>query len=218
MDTFPDYLSQGYRRFRTTRLAAERERYRTLAEAGQKPRAMVIGCCDSRVAPEVVFDVGPGELFVFRSVANLVPPFAPSRGYQGTGAALEFAVQGLKVGAVVVLGHGRCGGIAAALESAAATLSPDDFVGRWMDLAAPTVRALESGGGAEDRQTALERLSVAASLDNLRSYPFVAAAEREGTLAIHGAWFDIASGDLWTFDAGRADWSPLGASDGGGTD
>src|SRR5919202_1293001 len=138
---FPDRLLAGYRSFREERLPNERERYEALAEKGQSPEIMVIGCCDSRVSPEVIFDASPGELFVVRNVANLVPPYAPDEHYHGTSAALEFAVQGLKVKHIVVLGHARCGGIQAFAE-AAAPLSRGDFIGKWMTMIAPAAQRL----------------------------------------------------------------------------
>ena len=134
-DTFPARLTDGYRAFLGDRFARERSRYETLAE-GQAPEVMVIGCCDSRVSPEVIFDASPGELFVARNVANLVPPFETQGDYHGTSAALEFAVQALRVKHIVVLGHARCGGIRAFADDTA-PLSPGDFIGRWMNLIKP---------------------------------------------------------------------------------
>src|ERR671928_309971 len=113
MMTFPKHLLEGYKAFATQRLPTEQNRYRELSVKGQSPETMVIGCCDSRVSPEVIFDAGPGELFVVRNVANLVPPYAPSGLAHGVSAALEFAVEGLRVRHIVVLGHARCGGIRA---------------------------------------------------------------------------------------------------------
>src|SRR5215813_5253441 len=134
MITFPQKLIDGYRTFASQRLPTEQSRYRELSERGQSPEIMVIGCCDSRVSPEVIFDAGPGELFVLRNVANLVPPYAPDGEYHSTSAALEFAVQSLKVRNIVVMGHGRCGGIRAALNPTEQPLSPGDFIGKWMSL------------------------------------------------------------------------------------
>src|SRR5690554_7903326 len=126
MVAFPQDLLDGYRNFMTGRYAAERDRYHDLAEEGQTPQSLVIACCDSRAAPETIFDCGPGELFVVRNVANLVPPYEPDGKHHSTSAALEFAVQSLKVKHIVVLGHGRCGGIKTALDPASAPLSPGD--------------------------------------------------------------------------------------------
>ena len=200
MNDFPDSLLDGYRFFRDGRYGRERDRYRSLAEHGQTPEVMVIACCDSRSAPETIFDAAPGEIFVVRNVANLVPPYEPDRGCHGTAAALEFAVRGLKVRHIVVLGHGRCGGIRAALHPAAQPLSPDDFVGKWMKRLGPTAHAIATGGqlGDAQRQTALERASIRNSVSNLRTFPFVADLEDRNRLGLHGAWFDIAEGELWT--------------------
>jgi carbonic anhydrase len=171
----PPRLEAGYASFRAGAYAAARDRYRHLAEAGQQPATMVIGCSDSRSAPEAVFDAGPGELFVVRNVAALVPPYAPDANLHGVSAALEYAVLALRVSSVVVLGHGRCGGIAAALEGQE-PLSTTDFVGAWI----AGVRAL----------------GAALEAANLRTFPWVQACESRGELTLHGAWFDIASGEL----------------------
>jgi carbonic anhydrase len=170
---------------------------------------MVIACCDSRAAPEAIFDAGPGELFVVRNVANLVPPYAPDGEYHGTSAALEFAVKVLKVHHVVLMGHGRCGGIEAALSQMQAALSPGDFLGKWTSLLRPAADTLAGASllTQAERQTALERISIRFSLANLRTFPFVADLERQGLLALHGAWFDIASGELWTMHPESGDFS-----------
>src|ERR1700680_2710319 len=128
MSSFPEHLLEGYRAFTSQRLPTEQSRYRELSEIGQAPEVMVIGCCDSRVSPEVIFDAGPGELFVMRNVANLVPPYAPDGAYHGVSAALEYAVLVLRVRHIVVLGHARCGGIAAYANDA----PPGDFIGKWI--------------------------------------------------------------------------------------
>ena len=201
MTDFPQSLLDGYRSFKDGRYRRERDRYRSLAEHGQAPEVMVISCSDSRSAPETVFGAAPGEIFVVRNVANLVPPCEPDSGWHGVAAALEFAVQGLKVRHVVVLGHGRCGGIRAALHPPAEPLSPDDFIGRWMKQLGP-VTSLVAGGSLTDaeRQTALERASIRASVANLRTFPCVSNLASRDQLGLHGAWFDIADGDLWTMD------------------
>src|SRR6476469_7575587 len=129
MKTFPKHLLEGYQAFATQRLPTEQSRYRDLSEKGQFPEVMVIGCCDSRVSPEVIFDASPGELFVVRNIANLVPVYQPDGGAHGVSAALEYAVQVLKVKHIVILGHAQCGGIRAFVDNAA-PLSPGDFIGR----------------------------------------------------------------------------------------
>src|SRR5262245_14034676 len=138
--TFPRQLIDGYFAFRDGRLRDEQERYRELGETGQSPDVMVIGCCDSRVSPEVIFNARPGERFVVRNVANLVPPYTPDGAQRAVSAALEFAVQALKVKHIVVLGHARCGGIQAYTEPGS-PLSPGDFIGKWMALIAPAAEA-----------------------------------------------------------------------------
>src|SRR5919202_1958433 len=138
---FPQRLVEGYRAFLRERLPRERSRFAALAETGQRPEVMIIGCCDSRVSPEVIFDASPGELFVVRNVANLVPPYRPDEHYHGTSSALEFAVQGLKVKHIVVLGHARCGGKQVFARDAA-PLSPGDFTGKRMSLIASDAERL----------------------------------------------------------------------------
>ncbi|MCE1235539.1 MAG: carbonic anhydrase [Hyphomicrobiales bacterium] len=207
----PDRLVEGYRAFRAGRYLVENDRYRHLAETGQKPETMIIACCDSRAAPEMIFDAPPGELFVVRNVANLVPPYAPDDDYHGTSAALEFAVMGLRVKNIVVMGHGRCGGIAAALKEDAVPLSPGDFIGKWISLLEKPVAECLGCGDAEpaERHRRLERLSVANSLANLRTFPCISALEQTGRLALWGAWFDIALGELHVLDETTGDWDRL---------
>ncbi len=209
MTEFPDILLQGYSRFMSGRYAEESARYRALAETGQKPTTLIIACCDSRAAPETIFNAGPGELFVIRNVANLVPPYAPDGEYHSTSAALEFAVQSLRVKHVVVMGHGRCGGISAALDPAAEPLSPGDFIGRWMSLLAPVAKEIQNSTllTSGERQTALERISIRNTIANLRTFPCVKILEDKGKLRLHGAWFDISSGELWVMDPNSGDFS-----------
>jgi carbonic anhydrase len=212
MAHLPKKLLAGYRNFMAGKYAGETERYRSLAREGQAPEIMVIACCDSRSAPETIFDAGPGELFVLRNVANLVPPYAPDGEYHSTSAALEFAVQSLKVKNIVVMGHGRCGGIRAALNPEQQPLSPGDFIGKWMSLVEPAAQAVSGNTmmTAGERQTALERISIRFSIANLRTFPCVSILEGKGRLSLHGAWFDISTGELWvmnpeTGDFGRPD-------------
>ncbi len=208
MDSMPPRLLEGYRNFMSGRYETERDRYRSLARDGQTPETMVIACCDSRAAPETIFDCGPGELFVVRNVANLVPPYAPDGGHHSTSAALEFAVQSLKVKHIVVLGHGRCGGIKAALDPTAEPLSPGDFIGKWMGMVAPAAEAVSGNAmmTSGERQTALERISIRYSLANLRTFPCVDILERKERLTLHGAWFDISSGELWAMNPETGDF------------
>lgn len=191
-----------------TRLVQECERYKQLAYEGQKPETMVIACCDSRTVPETIFDTNPGEIFVMRNVANLVPPFHPDKEYHATSAALEFAVQSLKVKNIVVLGHARCGGIKSALDLDGKPLSSVDFIGKWMGLLTPAAEAVATNTlmTTSERQTALERISIRYSINNLRTFPWIKRREDQGKLALHGAWFDIATGELWIMDRRTGDF------------
>jgi carbonic anhydrase len=202
MDGFPAFLLDGYKSFMAHRYAPEQARYRELADRGQAPTTMIIACCDSRSAPETIFGAGPGELFVLRNVANLVPPFQPDGGQHGTSAAIEFAVNALEVSNIVVMGHGRCGGIRAALDPEAGPLAHGDFIGKWMGMLAPVAEAVSRYTLATDRerQTMLERFSIRNSIANLRTFPYVKKLEAEGKLGVHGAWFDISTGELWVIN------------------
>ncbi len=192
---FPSKLEAGYRSFLNDRLVRERQRYETLAQQGQSPEVMVIGCCDSRVSPEVIFDASPGEIFVARNVANLVPPYETGGEYHGTSAALEFAVQALKVKHIVVLGHARCGGIRAFAEQAA-PLSSGDFIGNWMSLIAPAAQRVAARGDAADHLHRLELAVIELSLANLMSFPCIRILVERGRLHLHGAYFGVADGVL----------------------
>ncbi|MBR2691998.1 MAG: carbonic anhydrase [Aquamicrobium sp.] len=208
MPHLPEHLIAGYRNFINGRYVAEADHYRSLAREGQAPETMIVACCDSRAAPEVIFNAGPGELFVLRNVANLVPPYAPDGEYHSTSAALEFAVQSLKVKNIVVMGHGRCGGIRAALDTTSAPLSPGDFIGKWMSLIAPAAEAVSASTmmTTGERQTALERISIRYSIANLRTFPCVKILEGKGKLTLHGAWFDISTGELWAMNNETGDF------------
>jgi carbonic anhydrase len=186
-------LIAGYRRFRAGTWRNERARFNALSEFGQKPRALVIGCSDSRTDPQMVFNAAPGELFVIRNVANLVPPYGPDNQPHGISAALEFAVRVLKVPQIIVMGHAMCGGIAALLNGAPTEAS--DFVGQWVRIAEPA-RARAMMAPAERRQEVCEHESVRLSLDNLMTFPWVAATVDAGTLTLQGCFFDIRSGIL----------------------
>ncbi|MDH3743320.1 MAG: carbonic anhydrase [Hyphomicrobiales bacterium] len=209
MTHFPEALLDGYLAFKEHKYAHEATRYRQLAEDGQTPDTLVIACCDSRAAPEIIFNAIPGQIFVVRNVANLVPPYKPDGEFHSTSAALEFAVQALRVKDIVVLGHGRCGGIQAALDPAAEPLSPGDFIGRWMELLGPAAEAVSTNQWMTDteRQIALERISIRHSISNLLTFPCIEILHGRGKLHLHGAWFDISQGELWTMDAETGDFS-----------
>ncbi len=213
MSAFPQRLVSGYQTFATQRLPTEQSRYRELSERGQSPEVMVIGCCDSRVSPEVIFDAGPGELFVVRNVANLVPPYAPDGEAHGVSAALEFAVQVLRVKHIVVLGHAQCGGIKALVQDAA-PLSPGDFIGKWMSLLEPTLEqnARRSNEELQDFITRLEKKAVSTSLQNLMTFPCVQILAERGKLHLHGAYFGVAHGSLAVLDPATGEFNNVGAT------
>jgi carbonic anhydrase len=201
MISFPERLISGYRTFANQRLPTEQSRYRDLSERGQAPEVMLIGCCDSRVSPEVIFDAGPGEMFVVRNVANIVPPYAPDGAAHGVSAALEFGVQVLRVKHIVVLGHAQCGGIRA-LAADSAPLSPGDFIGKWMSILSPTLAGnpRAAGEAEQDFITRLELAAVRRSLENLMTFPCISILADRGTLTLHGAYFGVARGSLSVLD------------------
>ncbi len=211
MSAFPERLSRGYRNFLDGRFAAEQARYGSLADTGQKPQIMVIGCIDSRVSPEAIFDAAPGELLVVRNVANLVPPYEPDRDSQhGTSAALEFGVQALRVRHIVVLGHEHCGGIAAFVDDRE-PLSPGDFIGKWMSQIGPAAAGLaaQKHQNKADYLRKLEFASVELSLENLMTFPCVRILVERGKLALHGVYFGIASGRLLLRDPKTGAFEPV---------
>lgn len=192
-------LVDGYRRFRSGAYQQQKVRFDALAQDGQTPPVMIISCCDSRVDPATVFDTVPGQVFALRNVANLVPPFEIGGGLHGASAAIEFGVLGLGVKHIVVLGHGQCGGIKAALQGGDLGLPGPSFIDDWMTIigdARRNVVAAECG----DPQRTLEWEAIKVSLANLRSFPFISERERAGELRLHGAWFAIADGALHILD------------------
>lgn len=209
MHRFPPDLLNGHANFMAGCYTREKDRYRELAAIGQAPSTMIIACCDSRAAPELIFDAAPGELFVLRNVANLVPTYQPDGGQHGTSAGIEFAVKDLGISNIVIMGHGRCGGIKAALAPEQGPLDDGDFIGKWMSMLGglPEQVGQNELMTASERQTALERISIRNSIQNLRTFPYVAALEADGKLAVHGAWFDISTGELWIMDAEAGDFS-----------
>jgi len=186
-------LIEGYRRFRATQWPERRASFEALAQHGQSPRAMVIACSDSRVDPAMIFAAGPGELFVIRNVANLVPPFAPDANHHATSAALEFAIRSLEVCDVIVMGHAMCGGIRSLLEGPPHAVG--DFLGPWMRIAEPAKQKALACTLA-DRQAVCEREAVKLSLDNLLTFPWIAERVNAARVRLHGAIFDIRSGVL----------------------
>jgi len=188
-------LQAGYERFRQGYLKENRDRLRAMAEV-QQPACIMITCCDARLDPGLIFDTEPGELFVIRNVANLVPPCEEQGACHGTSAALEFAVTVLEVPDIVVLGHSRCGGIRA-LIAGQEKMRPASFIDRWMSIAAP-VRKLAGPGDIDDEAVMhrCEKAAVGHSLGNLMTYPWIADRVRAGALSLHGMHYDLYSGSL----------------------
>ncbi|MCK0197092.1 carbonic anhydrase [Ancylobacter sp. 6x-1] len=191
-----DELIDGYRRFRATSWIERKALFEKLAARGQRPHTLVIACSDSRVDPSMIFDAGPGELFVVRNVANLVPRYsAPDHAHHGTSAAIEFAVKVLEVANIVVLGHALCGGARALLEGAPP--QAQDFLPDWVSIAEPARQVAENlTRDPDERRTVLEYQCVRLSLDNLRSFPWVEERITDGRLVLHGAYFAVATGIL----------------------
>lgn len=210
--SFPQRLIDGYSAFASGRLQSEQDRYRELAERGQTPEIMVIGCCDSRVSPEVIFDARPGELFVVRNVANLVPPYEVDGKYHGVSAALEFGVGALKVKHIVVLGHAQCGGVRAYAEDAE-PISPGDFIGRWMSLMEPAAKKVGERGSLSRAEflERMEKASIANTLDNLMTFPRLRKLIERDAVTLHGAYFGVALGELSVLDQKTGEFRPVRA-------
>lgn len=199
-------LIDGYRRFRSGEWQEQRERWAQLRE-GQSPRVMVIACSDSRVDPATVFDTSPGEIFVVRNIANLVPPFELGGGRHGVSAALEFAVTQLEVSDIVILGHGSCGGVHAALSQQfkGAPAGRGGFIAHWVDmLDEARERIIAEYGEGPEAIRAMELETVRVSLGNLRTFPCIPEREAAGTLTLHGAYFTVAEGVLHLMDESGA--------------
>jgi carbonic anhydrase len=211
MKTIEDLVA-GFRRFQSAYYGERRELVERLVRQGQAPKVMVVACCDSRVDPAIVTDCDPGDLFVVRNVANLVPPFEEGGGYHGTSAALEFAVRCLHVEHVIVMGHARCGGIRALLGDIRFEDSAGQFIAPWMSIAEQARRealVTHAHGDAEARAVACEQAAVRISLENLSSFPFVRAAVAAGRLRLHGWYFDLGRGELLGCERESGRFCPL---------
>jgi len=198
-----DALISGYRRFRAGYYEQNQTRFERLGATGQKPHYMIIGCADSRVDPSINFDTGPGDVFMVRNVANVVPPYAPDGDHHGTSAALEFAMKGLEIPNIVILGHAKCGGIAALVDREPGDAPTNDFLDLWMSVARPARRAAfkvaEAVGVADDRDKVCalcEQENVKIGLKNLMTFPWIAERVNAGTTRLHGLYFDITKGEL----------------------
>jgi carbonic anhydrase len=209
MSTFPDHLTDRFKRFKFRHFAPNQDHYEQLANHGQNPEVMVISCCDSRVDPETIFSAMPGELFVVRNVANLVPPYETTGKYHGVSAALEFAALNLRVKHIVVIGHSSCGGVRACLEHSAARQTTAQFISNWMSLLDDAKAKVVKDHAHETPAqlgAALEQEGVKTSLANLRTFPCIQILESKGRIALHGAYFDISSGMLAVLNPATGDF------------
>lgn len=212
MSSFPKSLTDRYRRFRHRHFVPNADHYEELATYGQNPETMIVSCSDSRVDPETIFSAMPGELFIVRNVANLVPPYEVSGKYHGVSAAMEFAVLNLRVKNMIVMGHSGCGGVKAALDQSAAIQTDAHFISKWMSMlddARLNVLASHQNSTSSARQEALEKEAIKQSITNLRTFPFVKEQEDKGRLSLHGAHFDIKSGTLTVLNHSRGQFVPL---------
>lgn len=197
-------LIAGFRAFRAKYFEQRPELFDGLASTGQRPEVLVIACSDSRVDPAILLNAEPGDLFVVRNVAALVPPYEPDGHYHGTSAALEFAVRDLGVGHVVVLGHSSCGGMAALRRSLSGDPPSREFIGPWVSITEGHATACAHDGAEADVARRLEEAAVKTSIANLRTFPWVAEAEAAGRLRLHGWWFDLEHGALFALDESGA--------------
>ncbi|MGQ0455874.1 MAG: carbonic anhydrase [Hyphomicrobium sp.] len=212
MSSFPENLTDRFRRFKHRHFAPNADQYEELATYGQNPDTMVISCCDSRVDPETIFSAMPGELFVVRNVANLVPPYETGGKFHGVSTAIEFAVLNLRVKHLIVMGHSGCGGVKAALDQSAAIQTEAKFISRWMSMlddARISVLASHQMRPHAEVQEALEKEGVKQAIKNLRTFPFIKDTEEKGRLSLHGAHFDIKSGTLAVLNHSRGVFYPL---------
>ena len=212
MSSFPENLTDRFRRFKHRHFEPNADHYEELATYGQSPDTMLISCCDSRVDPETIFSAMPGELFVVRNVANLVPPYETGGRYHGVSTAIEFAVMCLRVKHLVVMGHSGCGGVKAALDQDATIQTEGQFIKKWMSMlddARLSVLASHQMKSYAEKLAALEMEGVKTSIKNLRTFPFVSGLEEKGRLNLHGAYFDIKSGTLSVLNHSRGIFFPL---------
>ena len=204
----PEELLGGYWRFRRDKHTPDKGRYRRLAAEGQEPSALVVACCDSRVDVSAIFDAGPGDLFIVRNVANLVPPFQPDDKFHGTSAAIEYAASVLNVPNIIVLGHSHCGGVAAYREKLTGKSDDTAFIGQWLtQLDGLDVKRTDVEMFGDER--AFELAGIRNSLANLRTFNVLNAREKQGRLALHGLHFDISSGNVLALDHETGSFAPL---------
>ena len=199
----PQYMAQRYHGWRATTYDENKFWYHRLEEEGQRPRAMVISCCDSRVNASSIFGADAGELFIHRNIANLVPPFNPDGDHHGTSAAVEYAVTQLKVAHLLVIGHSSCGGVRGCMDMceghAPELEKKTSFLGRWLDILAPGYSHVKGINDPDERARALEKQGIIIALENLMTFPYVSAAVDEGRLSVHGVWAEIGNGRLHSY-------------------
>jgi carbonic anhydrase len=207
----PNYLVTRFHGWKATNYAENKAWYRRLADEGQRPRAMIISCCDSRVHVTAIFGADQGELFIHRNVANLVPPYEPDGEAHGTSAAVEYAVTALKVANILVVGHSNCGGVKGCHDicSGEAPALESSFVGRWMEILRPGYERVKDLSDPAERTRALEFEAVLVSLNNLMTFPFVKEAVEREELSLHGLWNDIGNGDLLGYDPKTGTFEPV---------
>ncbi|WP_209506947.1 MULTISPECIES: carbonic anhydrase [unclassified Ruegeria] len=209
----PSYLVTRYHGWKATTYSENQVWFKRLADEGQRPRAMVISCCDSRVHVTSMFGADQGDFFIHRNIANLVPPYAPDGDHHGTSAAIEYAVTSLKVAHLMVLGHSQCGGVQGCIDmckgQAPQLDAKESFVGRWMDILKPKFELVADIEDSLEQARQLERQSVVASLENLMTFPFISSAVEKGTLSLHGLWTDIGAGGLESFDPIQKKFVPV---------
>ncbi len=206
----PGYLVTRYHGWKATSYAENSAWYQRLASEGQRPRAMVISCCDSRVHVTSIFGADQGEFFIHRNIANLVPPYMPDGDHHGTSAAIEYAVTALKVTHLIVLGHSQCGGVQGCIDmckgNAPELEKKESFVGRWMEILKPRYSEVEDIQDPEEQARRFERQAVLASLENLMTFPFVRSAVESGTISLHGLWTDIGAGGLECYEPAKGEF------------
>lgn len=207
----PSYLSKRFTGWKATQFEENKAWYARLADEGQRPRAMIISCCDSRVHVTAIFGAETGEFFIHRNIANLVPPYLPDDDYHGTSAAIEYAVKFLHVSNLLIVGHSDCGGVAGCLsmcEGNGKELEENsEFIGPWLEILKPGYDRIPAD--TKNKRTALEKQGVIVSLENLMTFPFVKEAVEAGTLSLHGLWNDIRDGGLEYYDAAAEAFKPV---------
>ncbi|KAA2312510.1 carbonic anhydrase [Pseudooceanicola sediminis] len=209
----PSLLVQRYHGWKATAFSENRAWYKRLADEGQRPKTMVISCCDSRVHVTGIFGADQGEFFIHRNIANLIPPHQPDGQQHGTSAALEYAVTALKVAHVVIMGHSGCGGVQGCLDMCSGRApeleEKSSFVGRWMDLLRPGYERVKDLDGYDAQRSALEREAVLVSLENLMTFPFVEERVATGDLSVHGLWHDIGNGAVEQYLPADKSFKPI---------